>query len=101
MIWKGRQDKGHQPSVAAFRHAIAGGENMPTETLLASWPRLSRQPNRAAPNDRRDMVLSLALASPGADETNGPCLAGTGSAVSSTALSRRRRISASTVLIYA
>ena len=36
VIWKGRQDKGHQACVAAFRHAIADGENMPTETLLAS-----------------------------------------------------------------
>ena len=36
VIWKGRQDKGHQPCVAAFRQAVAGGDSMPTETLLAS-----------------------------------------------------------------
>ena len=36
VIWKGRQDKGHQPSVAAFRQAVAGGDSMPTEALLAS-----------------------------------------------------------------
>ena len=35
-IWKGRQDKGHRAAVAAFRAAVAGGEAMPTETLLGS-----------------------------------------------------------------
>lgn len=36
VIWKGRQDKGHRACVAAFRAAVTGGEEMPTETLLAS-----------------------------------------------------------------
>jgi predicted dehydrogenase len=36
VIWKGRQDKGHRASVAAFRSAVTGGEAMPTETLLGS-----------------------------------------------------------------
>ena len=35
-VWKGRQDKGHQAEATAFRHAIAGGPAMPTESLLAS-----------------------------------------------------------------
>jgi hypothetical protein len=35
-IWKGRQDKGHRPCAAAFHRAVAGGEVMPTQTLLAT-----------------------------------------------------------------
>jgi hypothetical protein len=35
-VWKGRQDKGHRAEATAFRHAIAGGPAMPTESLLAS-----------------------------------------------------------------
>ena len=35
--WKGRQDKGHQAAVAAFRQAVAGsGPAMPTEVMLAT-----------------------------------------------------------------
>jgi predicted dehydrogenase/threonine dehydrogenase-like Zn-dependent dehydrogenase len=36
VIWKGRQDKGHRACVAAFRAAVTGKGEMPTETLLAS-----------------------------------------------------------------
>jgi hypothetical protein len=35
-IWKGHQDKGHRACVAAFRHAVTGGEAMPTEMLLST-----------------------------------------------------------------
>ena len=35
-VWKGRQDKGHRAAAAAFRQAVAGQENMPTETMLAT-----------------------------------------------------------------
>ena len=35
-IWKGRQDKGHRACATAFRRAVAGGIDMPTETMLAT-----------------------------------------------------------------
>ena len=35
-VWKGRQDKGHHAEVIAFRQAIAGGPDMPTEIMLAT-----------------------------------------------------------------
>ena len=36
VIWKGRQDKGHRGTVAAFYEAVTGGDAMPTEALLGS-----------------------------------------------------------------
>jgi hypothetical protein len=35
-VWKGRQDKGHHALAAAFRQAVAGAGELPTEQLLAS-----------------------------------------------------------------
>jgi predicted dehydrogenase/threonine dehydrogenase-like Zn-dependent dehydrogenase len=35
-LWKGRQDKGHRAHAAAFRQAVRGGANMPTEAMLGS-----------------------------------------------------------------
>ena len=35
-VWKGRQDKGHHALATAFRQAVAGGPDMPTEAMLAT-----------------------------------------------------------------
>lgn len=35
-VWKGRQDKGHHALAAAFRQAVAGGADLPTEEMLAT-----------------------------------------------------------------
>jgi predicted dehydrogenase len=35
-LWKGRQDKGHHALAAAFRQAVAGKTDLPTEDLLAT-----------------------------------------------------------------
>jgi hypothetical protein len=35
-VWKGRQDKGHAALAAAFRQAVTGGADLPTEDLLAT-----------------------------------------------------------------
>ena len=35
-LWKGRQDKGHQAHIAAFRQAVQGGAGVPTEAMLGS-----------------------------------------------------------------
>ena len=35
-LWKGRQDKGHRLLAAAFRRAVAGGAELPTQELLAT-----------------------------------------------------------------
>jgi hypothetical protein len=35
-LWKGRQDKGHQASVASFRQAVAGRRTLPTKAMLAT-----------------------------------------------------------------
>jgi predicted dehydrogenase/threonine dehydrogenase-like Zn-dependent dehydrogenase len=35
-IWRGRRDKGHRASVAAFFSAVTGGPAVPTATMLAS-----------------------------------------------------------------
>jgi len=35
-LWKGHQDKGHRALAAAFRQAVAGEADLPTETLLAT-----------------------------------------------------------------
>jgi predicted dehydrogenase/threonine dehydrogenase-like Zn-dependent dehydrogenase len=36
VLWKARQDKGHQAHAAAFRQALCGGQAMPTEVVLAT-----------------------------------------------------------------
>ena len=35
-LWKGRQDKGHHALAAAFRQAVAGDADLPTEDMLAT-----------------------------------------------------------------
>ena len=35
-VWKGRQDKGHHALAAAFRQAVAGTTDLPTEEMLAT-----------------------------------------------------------------
>jgi len=35
-FWRGRQDKGHNASAAAFWKAVTGGPALPTETMLAT-----------------------------------------------------------------
>jgi predicted dehydrogenase len=35
-LWKGRQDKGHHALAAAFRRAVAGAVDLPTEEMLAT-----------------------------------------------------------------
>jgi predicted dehydrogenase len=35
-VWKGRQDKGHAALAAAFRQAVTGGPDLPTEEMLAT-----------------------------------------------------------------
>jgi hypothetical protein len=35
-LWKGRQDKGHHASAAAFLKAVTGGPPLPTDTMLAT-----------------------------------------------------------------
>jgi predicted dehydrogenase/threonine dehydrogenase-like Zn-dependent dehydrogenase len=35
-LWKGRQDKGHHALAAAFRQAVAGEADLPTEDMLAT-----------------------------------------------------------------
>jgi len=35
-LWKGRQDKGHHALAAAFRQAVAGQAELPTEDMLAT-----------------------------------------------------------------
>jgi predicted dehydrogenase/threonine dehydrogenase-like Zn-dependent dehydrogenase len=35
-LWKGRQDKGHRMSAAAFRLAVVGGKPVPTRTMLTT-----------------------------------------------------------------
>jgi predicted dehydrogenase len=35
-LWKGRQDKGHRAHAAAFRQAVQGGGDMPTEAMLGT-----------------------------------------------------------------
>ena len=35
-LWRGRQDKGHRASAAAFRQAVSGGKPLPTKAMLAT-----------------------------------------------------------------
>jgi predicted dehydrogenase/threonine dehydrogenase-like Zn-dependent dehydrogenase len=46
-LWKGRQDKGHRALAAAFRQAVAGGAELPTEELLAAMRATIRAAGRA------------------------------------------------------
>jgi predicted dehydrogenase/threonine dehydrogenase-like Zn-dependent dehydrogenase len=47
-LWKGRPDKGHHAQAAAFRQAIAGEEQLPTEELLATMRATIRAAGRGA-----------------------------------------------------
>jgi predicted dehydrogenase/threonine dehydrogenase-like Zn-dependent dehydrogenase len=49
-LWRGRRDKGHGACAAAFRRAIAGGQALPTEAMLAT----TRATLRAAAGAGRD-----------------------------------------------
>jgi predicted dehydrogenase len=46
-VWKGRQDKGHRAHAAAFRQAVQGGGNMPTEAMLGSMRATIQAADRA------------------------------------------------------
>ena len=46
-VWKGRQDKGHRAHAAAFRQAVQGGVNMPTEAMLGSMRATIQAADRA------------------------------------------------------
>jgi predicted dehydrogenase/threonine dehydrogenase-like Zn-dependent dehydrogenase len=35
-VWRGRQDKGHHALAVAFRHAVGGGADLPTDEMLAT-----------------------------------------------------------------
>ena len=43
-LWKGRQDKGHHALAAAFRQAVAGEAELPTEDMLATMRATIRRP---------------------------------------------------------
>jgi predicted dehydrogenase/threonine dehydrogenase-like Zn-dependent dehydrogenase len=46
-VWKGRQDKGHRAHAAAFRQAVQGGADMPTEAMLGSMRATIQAADRA------------------------------------------------------
>jgi predicted dehydrogenase/threonine dehydrogenase-like Zn-dependent dehydrogenase len=46
-LWKGRQDKGHSAHAAAFRQAVQGGADMPTEAMLATMRATIQAADRA------------------------------------------------------
>jgi predicted dehydrogenase/threonine dehydrogenase-like Zn-dependent dehydrogenase len=46
-LWKGRRDKGHRALAAAFRLAVAGGAELPTEDMLATMRATIRAAARA------------------------------------------------------
>ena len=46
-LWKGRQDKGHAALAAAFRRAVAGEVELPTEDMLATMRATIRAAGRA------------------------------------------------------
>ena len=46
-LWKGRQDKGHRAHAAAFRQAVQGGADMPTEAMLGSMRATIQAADRA------------------------------------------------------
>jgi hypothetical protein len=45
--WRGRPDKGHQAHAAAFRQAVAGGGEMPTEAMLSTMRATIQAASRA------------------------------------------------------
>jgi hypothetical protein len=45
-LWKGRQDKGHHALAAAFRQAVAGQAELPTEDMLATMRATIRAADR-------------------------------------------------------
>jgi predicted dehydrogenase len=46
-LWKGRQDKGHRAHATAFRQAVGGGADMPTETMLSTMRATIQAADRA------------------------------------------------------
>jgi predicted dehydrogenase/threonine dehydrogenase-like Zn-dependent dehydrogenase len=46
-LWKGRQDKGHPAHAAAFREAVQGGRDMPTEAMLGTMRATIQAADRA------------------------------------------------------
>ena len=46
-VWKGRPDKGHCAHATAFRQAVEGGSELPTEAMLASMRATLRAAGRA------------------------------------------------------
>jgi predicted dehydrogenase/threonine dehydrogenase-like Zn-dependent dehydrogenase len=46
-LWKGRQDKGHPAHAAAFREAVQGGGDMPTEAMLGTMRATIQAADRA------------------------------------------------------
>ncbi len=46
-LWKGRQDKGHRAHAAAFRQAVQGGADMPTEAMLGTMRATIQAADRA------------------------------------------------------
>jgi predicted dehydrogenase/threonine dehydrogenase-like Zn-dependent dehydrogenase len=46
-LWKGRQDKGHHALAAAFRQAVAGEAELPTEEMLATMRATIRAAGRS------------------------------------------------------
>jgi hypothetical protein len=53
-VWRGRQDKGHRAHAAAFRRAVADGEPMPTEAMLAAMRATLHAAGWAGGNDGAD-----------------------------------------------
>jgi predicted dehydrogenase len=47
ILWKGRQDKGHRAHAAAFRQAVQGGADMPTEAMLRTMRATMQAADRA------------------------------------------------------
>ncbi len=50
-VWKGRQDKGHRPCASAFRAAVAGEADLPTEAMLATMRATIRAAGGPESND--------------------------------------------------
>jgi predicted dehydrogenase/threonine dehydrogenase-like Zn-dependent dehydrogenase len=55
-LWKGRQDKGHHALAAAFRRAVAGAVDLPTEEMLATMRATIRAATVRAASIRADAV---------------------------------------------
>jgi predicted dehydrogenase/threonine dehydrogenase-like Zn-dependent dehydrogenase len=53
-IWRGRQDKGHFALAAAFRKAVTGGADLPTEDMLATMRATIQAAAGHATGGRRD-----------------------------------------------